>query len=45
MTSYVIDPMQLGQFSIITYLKTDLFLIIYYLSYLIFLINFSNQFS
>lgn len=43
-TSYVIDLTQLKKFHIRTYLKVDLFLIIYHLIYLTFLINFCNQF-
>ena len=40
----IINLTQLRQFYIIIYFKVDLFLIIYYLTYLIFLINFCNQF-
>ena len=43
MTNHMIDLTQSGQFHIITYLKFDLSLIIYYLIYLTFLINFCNQ--
>ncbi len=43
MTSHVIDLIQLEQFYIITYLEVDLSLIIHYLTYLNFLINFHNQ--
>ena len=42
MTSHVIDLTQLRRFNIITYLKINLFFIIYYLIYLIFLINIFN---
>ncbi len=34
---------QLGQFYIITHSKVDFLLIIHYLTYLIFLVNFYNQ--
>ena len=40
MISYVIDLIKLGQIYIIIHLKIDLSLIIYYLTYLTFLINF-----
>ena len=43
MTSHIIDLTQLKEFYSITYPKIDLFLIIYYLSYLTFLINLLNQ--
>ena len=42
-TSYVIDLTQLKQFYIITYLKVNLFLIVYHLTYLTFLVNLCNQ--
>ncbi len=42
-TSYMIDLTQSGQFYIITYPEIDISLIIRYLIYLTFLINFYNQ--
>ncbi len=39
MTSYMMDLTWLRQFYIITYLKIDLSLIIYHLTYLTFLVN------
>ena len=44
MTSHMIDLTQLRQFHIIIYSKIDFSLIICYLIYLTFLINFYNQF-
>ena len=44
MITYIIDLTQLKQFNIITYLKVDLFFIIHYLTYLIFLVSLFNQF-
>ena len=43
MTSHVIDLTKLRQFHIITYSKVDLLSIICHLTYLTFLVNFSNQ--
>ncbi len=43
MTSFVIDLTQSKQFGIITYLKFDLSLIIYHLTYLTFSNNHLNQ--
>ncbi len=43
MTSYIMDLTQLRQFGIITYPKVDFSFIIYYLTYLIFLIKLLNQ--
>ncbi len=43
MTSHILDLTQSGWFNIITYFKIDLSLIIYYMTYLTFSINFYNQ--
>ena len=42
MTSHIIDLTSVEQFYIIIYSKIDISLIIYYLIYLIFLVNFYN---
>ena len=43
MTCHIINLTQLEQFDIINYSKINFFLIICYLTYLIFLVNFYNQ--
>ena len=43
MTNYMMDLTLLEQFHIIIYCKINLLLIIYYLTYLTFLINLLNQ--